>query len=115
MGHNIENCGRFKHIVQDLIENGKLEIDGLNTNANHITFKEPLPKYEKGEASQPKNGKAAINYTYTNAKNAVNMLDVVEESVNMMKYENPNGCDLNLSSLISSEKPILVLTRSPCH
>ena len=27
IGHDIENCGRFKHIVQDLIENGKLEID----------------------------------------------------------------------------------------
>ena len=67
IGHNIEKCGRFKHIVQDLIENGKLEIDGLNTNSDDIAFKEPLSKYEKGEASQPKNGKAAINYTYTNA------------------------------------------------
>ena len=67
IGHNIENCGSFKHIVQDLIENGKLEIDGLNTNADHTMFKEPFPKYEKVEASQPKNGTVTINYTHENA------------------------------------------------
>ena len=77
IGHDIENYGRFRHIVQDLIENGKLEVDGLNTNADHIAFKETLPKYEKGEASQPKNGKDIINYTYANAENVVNMLEVV--------------------------------------
>ena len=45
-------------------ENGKIEIDVLNTNTNHTIFKEPFPKYEKGENSQPKNGKATINYTF---------------------------------------------------
>ena len=107
--NDIENYGRFKHIVQDLIENGKLKIDGLNRNADHTTFKEHLPKYEKGEASQPKNGKDAINYTYTNAKNVVNMLEVVEESVNMMEDKDPNGCNLNLNSPTFGKKPILVL------
>ena len=53
-------------------------MDGLNTNVNHIAFKEPLPKYEKGEASQPKNGKAVINQTYANAENVANMLEVVK-------------------------------------
>ena len=63
IGHDIQNCGRFKHIVQDPIENEKLEIDGLNTSIDHTTFNEPFPKYEKGEAFQPKNDKAIINYT----------------------------------------------------
>ena len=100
---------QFKHVVQDLIENGKLEIDGLKTNFDHTTFKEPFPKYEKGEASQPKNGKAAINYTFVNAKNVINRLEVLEESVNMMEDKDPNGHDSNMSSPIHGDKPILVL------
>ena len=109
IGHDVENYGRFKHIVQDFIENGKLEIDGLNTNADHTTFKVPLPKYEKGEASQPKNGKATINYTYVNVENAINMLEVIEKSVNMTEDKDPNGHGLNVSSPIHGNKPILVL------
>ena len=37
------------------------------------------------------------------------MLEVVEESVNMMEDKDPNGYNLNLSSPILGEKPILVL------
>ena len=37
------------------------------------------------------------------------MLEIVEESVNMMEDKDPSGYDLNLSSLILGEKPILVL------
>ncbi len=69
-------------------------------------FKEPFPKYEKGESSQSKNGKAKINYT---CANVINMLEVVEESVNVMEDKDPSGYDLNLSSPILGEKPILVL------
>ena len=94
---------------QYLIENGKLEIDGLNANTNQTKFKEPLPKYEKEEASQPKNGKATINYTYENAENVVNMLEIVEESVNMIEDKDSNGHDLNMSSPIHGNKPILML------
>ncbi len=68
--------------------------------------KEPLPKYEKGEDSHPKNGKAEINYTYGNAKNIVNMLDVVEENINMMEDKHPNGFDLNMDSPVLGEKSI---------
>ena len=37
------------------------------------------------------------------------MLEVVEESVNMMEDKDPNGYDLNMSSLIHGNKPILML------
>lgn len=84
IGHDIEHCWKLKHLIQDLIENGKLEIDGLKTNAGHKVFKEPLPKYDKGETSKPKDGKAAINYTYMSAENVINMLEVVDENVNMI-------------------------------
>lgn len=51
-GHTVENCWKLKHIVQDFIESGKLQVDGLNTNADHKAFKEPLPNYDKGETSK---------------------------------------------------------------
>ena len=113
IGHDFENSGRFKHIIQDLIKNEKLEIDGLNNNAYHTAFKEPLPKYENGEASKPKNGKATINYTYANAENVANMVEVVEETFNMMEDKDPNGYDLNMISPIHGNKPILML-RDAC-
>ena len=37
------------------------------------------------------------------------MLEVVEESVNMMKNKDPNGHGLNMSSPIHANKPILML------
>ena len=40
------------------------------------------------------------------------MLEVVEENVNMMEDNDPNGCDLNVSSPTLGEKPILMLKRS---
>ena len=36
------------------------------------------------------------------------MLEVVEGSVNMMEDKDPSGYDLNLSSPIPGEKPVLV-------
>lgn len=82
--HDIEHCWKLKHLIQDLIENGKLEIHGLKTNVDHKAFKEPLPKYDKGETSKPKDCKVAINYTYTSIENVINMPKVVDENVNMM-------------------------------
>ena len=37
------------------------------------------------------------------------MLEVVEESVNTMEDKDPNGYDLNMSSPIHGNKPILML------
>ncbi len=76
IGHDIQNYWKLKHIIQDLIENGKLKVDGLNNNANHKAFKKPFPKYEKekGETSKPKYAKAKVNYTYIDANNTINML-----------------------------------------
>lgn len=51
-GHNIENCFKLKDVIQDLIEAGKVFIDGLVKNYNHKAFQQPLPEYEKGENSK---------------------------------------------------------------
>ena len=67
-----------------------------------------------GETSKSKNGKAKINYTYANAENVVNMLEVVEENFNMMEDKYPNGHDLNMSSPIHGNKPILMLRGTHC-
>ena len=68
-------------MIQDLIEAGKVVIDGLVKNVDHKAFKQPLPKYEKGESSKAaakKNHDAKINYTYANTDNLIAMLEPVE-------------------------------------
>lgn len=107
IGHNVENCGKLKHIIHDIIENGKLQVDGLNNNSDHMAFKEPFPKYNKGETSKSKNGKDEMNYTYMNAKNVTNILEVVEENVNIMRHKDPYGYNLDMEyPPIFNEKPI---------
>ena len=114
IGHDIENCFKLKHLVQDLIESGGLQVDGLTSNSDHKAFKEPLPKYEKGEVStnNNKNGKATINYTYPKADNVINMLEVVEENINMMRKK--NDCEDN-SRKMPNEGPIVVLRGPNSH
>ena len=52
--HTMENFQRLKHDIQNLIDNGKLIIDGVShaTNNDHQAYKDPFPKYEKGESSK---------------------------------------------------------------
>lgn len=77
--HKTENFIRLKHVIQDLIENGKFFVDGLVNNYDHKAFKEPLPKYDKGEASTSKKDEGAkINYTYTNNSNVINMIELMD-------------------------------------
>ena len=65
-----------------MIDNGKLIIDVVShaNNDDHQAYKDPLPKYEKGESS--KNGKPQINYSYSNQNygysNADNVINMVE-------------------------------------
>ena len=79
-GHNTENRFKIKDVIQDLIEAGKVVIDGLVKNANHKAFKQPLPKYEKGETSKAakKNHDAKISYSYANKDKIIDMLEPVE-------------------------------------
>ena len=80
-GHNIENYFKLKDIIQDLIEARKVVIDGLVKNADHKAFKQPLPKYEKGESSKvatKKNHDAKISYAYVDTNNVIGMLELVE-------------------------------------
>lgn len=38
-GHHIDNCQRLKHVIQDLIDNGVIKVDGHTTNESHITLR----------------------------------------------------------------------------
>ena len=80
-GHNTKNCFKLKDVIQDHIEAGKVVTDGLVKNADHKAFKQPLPKYERGESSKAatkKNHDAKISYAYTDTDNVIGMLEPVE-------------------------------------
>ncbi len=80
-GHNTENCFKLKDVIQDLIEAGKVVIDGLVKNTDHKAFQKPLPKYEKGETSRvaaKKNHDAKISYAYADTDNVISMLEPIE-------------------------------------
>ena len=66
-----------------------------------------FPSMRKGKL--PNLDKDAINYTYENAENIVNMLEVIEESANMMEDKYSSGYDSNFISPILGEKNIFVL------
>lgn len=53
-GHETKNCKHFKHLVQDLIDYGRLSIAGVNDHINKFVsppnqnlqiFTNPMPKY----------------------------------------------------------------------
>lgn len=46
--HKMNDCMQLKHLVQYLIENKKVYVEGHQTNNYHSAFKIPLPNYEKG-------------------------------------------------------------------
>lgn len=72
---------KLKHTIQYL----NVIVDKHNTNSNHKDFKEPFPKYDKGEGSKSKNN-TKVNYMYS--KNH-NMLEQVEiEYCNMIIVKN---------------------------
>lgn len=74
--HRSNNCPCLKNIIQDLIDWGKIEIDGINhkiSNIDHTIFKNPLPSYEKGITShQGKNNDNNANYTRASHDYTVN-------------------------------------------
>ena len=79
-GHNTENYFKLKDVIQDLIEEGKVFTDGLTKNVDHKAFKQPLPKYDKGETSKAnkKNHNAKISYAYADIDNVIGMLEPIE-------------------------------------
>ena len=92
-GHNKDNCFKLKDAMQDLIDGGKVLIDGLVKISNHKVFKTPLPEYEKGESSQvnKKNLDAKINYTYANNDNVINTMKPIENVFMMRPRENEDS------------------------
>lgn len=52
-GHVTNKCMKLKHLVQDLVDQGKIDVDptaGKSPNANLAMYKDALPKHQ-GEAS----------------------------------------------------------------
>ncbi|KAH9329353.1 hypothetical protein KI387_001461, partial [Taxus chinensis] len=50
-GHKTDKCLRLRHYIQDLIDNGEIEVDppekNQMPNEKMGIFKEPFPKHDK--------------------------------------------------------------------
>lgn len=77
-GHHTNNFLRLICLVQDLLDKGDIMVDGHKTNNDHEAFKNPLPNYDKGGASNNKGG-PCINHLYDNA---INLILVCDNQVN---------------------------------
>ncbi|GLJ31915.1 hypothetical protein SUGI_0642360 [Cryptomeria japonica] len=88
-GHQMNNCMRLKHMVQDMIDRGDLTIDGLKTNGDHGAFKNPLPNYNKDGASTSNDPRGArINHIYNNT---INHISAEDHQVNVITIR--DKCD----------------------
>lgn len=67
------NCHRLKNIIQDLIDKGKLVVDGHTSNEENVMFREPFPKHDKGKASKIENN---VNYTTASYDYIVNHISM---------------------------------------
>ena len=88
---------KLKDVIQDLINGGKVFIDGLVKYSIHKSFKQPYPDYGKGELSHAnkKNHDAKINYAYANIDNVINMIELVKYLCMMSSNaENQPNCDV---------------------
>ena len=67
-------------MIQDLIDDYKVSMDGLTKNVDHKAFKQPLPEYDQSETSKAnkKNCVANISYAYADANNVIGMLEPIE-------------------------------------
>lgn len=94
-GHKIKNCIRFKHVIQYIIHNEKVRVDGFMKNKDHTNFKKPLPKCEKGEIFKKNNGDAKVKYTYIDNENLIHMLEPIDKSIHVIRPRD-NKHDSNL-------------------
>ena len=109
----MKNCQRLKLDIWNLIDNGKYVIDGVShaTNNDHQAYKDPLPKHEKGESS--KNGKAQVNYTYSNQNygypNVDNVINMVKIKENDKDLNHPHYLALHIEVMIHKNRVRCVL------
>lgn len=54
LGHLTKNCYALKEAIQNLIDNGTIEVNSLHNNEDHTTFKSPFMSHEKGESCKNK-------------------------------------------------------------
>lgn len=53
-GHRTNNYQALWNLLQDLIDNSTITIEGHHTNDDHQALKDPLPNYQKGETLDSK-------------------------------------------------------------
>jgi hypothetical protein len=78
----MNNYQELRNLVQDLIDNGTITIEGHHTNNNHQAFKNPLPNYQKGESSNNK-GKSVNNVE----DNIICHIYVDDQQMNVIKIK----------------------------
>lgn len=74
-GHKTNDYMQLKHLIQDLIDNKTIFVEGLQTNNDHRAFKNPLPNYEKGESSSSNNKGKNVNYVYDTTSLHIEVFD----------------------------------------
>lgn len=76
---------KLKHLVQDLIDNNTIKIEGPQNNGDHTTYKNPFLNHEKGESSNTnqnqKKGNEKVNFAHT-YDNTINTPSEEDQSVN---------------------------------
>lgn len=83
-------------------------VDGHKTNGDHEAFKDPLPNYDKGEATTSNNKGARINHIYDNVNNHISTYD---NQVNITKI-NDKQEDASLNVTTRAQKYVLKGTTS---
>lgn len=82
--HRTHNFLRLKNLVQDLLNNSDIMIDGHKNNDDHEAFKNQIPNYDKGSSSSSNNKEDNINHIY---ENIINHILECDNQVNVIKIK----------------------------
>lgn len=86
-GHKTNECMKLKHLVQDLIDDGTIKIEGPQNNEDHTAFKNPFLNHEKGKSSNSnqnqKRGNEKVNFAHT-YDNMINTLSEEDNTINVV-------------------------------
>lgn len=93
---------RLKNIIQDMIDRGDLIVDGLKTNNDNDTFRNPLSNYNKGGSSTSNDIKGAqINHLNNNT---INHISIDDNQVNVIKIKDKYVLKGNTSASATNPK-----------
>lgn len=87
-GHKTMSCFQLKHMIQDLLEQGVIEVDPphATSNTDHTIFKTPLLDHDKGKASSS-NSTQTANYANTGYNNVINCFRTSNEYVSTLRIK----------------------------